>query len=146
MTGQINKQDLNVLVKDVSSDIQNKNMRATKVALTLPPITPVVLTLILFVVLIFNYERYVNPHEIPIASVLSSGEQFALKAIAEDVETYRMVYGQLPDELPNSSAISAIVDVEYEKLDEKNYKLYMKTDNGEYTLNQEGTIKTVIRD
>jgi len=145
MTSQINKQDLNVLVKDVSNDIQNKNMRTAKVAFTLPPITPVVLTLILFVVLIFNYERYVNPHETPTASVLSSGEQFALKAIAEDVETYRMVYGQLPDELPNSSAISAIVDVEYIKYDEKNFKLHMKTDNGEYSLNQEGTIQTVIR-
>lgn len=146
MSNHSKDQDLNSLVHEVNNAIQRKNGKLSSRSFHLPPLTPIILSVTLVVLVAFNIDRYFSPHAEPTLSALASGEKFALKAIAEDIEAYRMFYGQLPDELPNSSAISALVNVKYEKVDNRQFKIHMQTENGEYTLDQNGTVQTISKD
>lgn len=65
----------------------------------------------------------VQTHQTNLERDYQTGSSVAILMAAEDVEHYRTTYGKLPDELP--SAIAAVIDVRYEKVNKDHFRLTM---------------------
>ncbi len=74
----------------------------------------------------------VDSHPVTNDRDYQTGSSVALLMVAEDVEHYRITYGELPDTVP--SAIASVMDISYEKITNNHFRLSIPHGNSSITF------------
>ncbi len=98
----------------------------------IPSWLPYVVFLVFGFLLAKTFATGVDAHPVNEQRDYETGSKVTLLMVAEDIESYLSAYGELPDDVP--SPIASVMDIDYQKLDGKHFRLRMPYGAGAITF------------